>query len=150
MAPGPLGPHTFSTYNKCYWGKNYTCITNLHDIYFIKYINYFRKMLLGSEYARVLNISESWICLWFWIWQGSEQTSVLNKRGFWIYQGSEYASGSEFARVLNMSGLHRVLNMPEYAWLWLTEYAWIYLNMPQYARIYLNLPGRLLFYISPL
>ena len=45
MAPSPLGPHNSSTYNKCYWGKNYTCIKNAHGIYFIKYINYFRKML---------------------------------------------------------------------------------------------------------
>ena len=40
MGPGPLGPHTFSTYNKCYWGKNY-----------------FHKMLQGSEYNRMLNMS---------------------------------------------------------------------------------------------
>ena len=56
MVPVPLGPHNFSTYNKSYWGKTYTCIKNVHGIYFIKYINYFCKMLQGSEYARVLNI----------------------------------------------------------------------------------------------
>ena len=112
MAPVPPGPHTFSTYNKCYWGENYTCIKNVYGIYFIKYINYFRKMLQGCEYTRILNMSG------FWIYQdpeyasGSEHARVLNKPGFWIYQGPEYASGSEFARVLNMSGLHRVLNMP--------------------------------------
>ena len=77
---------------------------------------------------------------WFWICQGFEQTKVLNKPVFWIYQGSEYASSSQFARVLNMSVLHRVLNMPEYAWLCLTEYVWICLNMPGYAWICLNLP----------
>ena len=49
MAPGPLGSHTFSAYNKYYWGKNYTCIKNVHGIYFIKNINYFPKMLRGSE-----------------------------------------------------------------------------------------------------
>ena len=39
-----------------------------------------------------------------------------------------------------MLGLHRVLNM--------AEYAWICLNMPEYAWIGLNLPERFLFYIS--
>ena len=29
----------------------------------------------------------------------------------WIYHSSEYASGSEYAKVQNMPGLHRVLNM---------------------------------------
>ena len=55
--------------------------------------------------------------------RGSEYTRVLNMSGFWIYQGHEYASGSEYARVLNMLGLRRVLNMPQYAWLCLAEYA---------------------------
>ena len=35
--------------------------------------------------------------------------------GIWIYQDLEYASGTDFARVLNMSWLHRALNMLEYA-----------------------------------
>ena len=56
MVPGPLGPHTFFTCNKGYWGKNDTCIKNVHGIYFIKYINYFFKMLQISEYAKFLNI----------------------------------------------------------------------------------------------
>ena len=66
------------------------CIKNSHGIYFIKYINYFHKMLRGSEYTRVLNISG------FWIFQGheyafdSEYARALNKPGFWISQGSEY------------------------------------------------------------
>ena len=82
---------------------------------------------------------------------GSECARVLNKPGIWIYQGSEYASSSEFARilntrlvlnlpgfwirvrVLNISGLHRVLNMSEYSWLCLAEYAWICLNIPKSA-----------------
>ena len=59
--------------------------------------------------------------------------------GFWIDQGSQYASGSKFARVMNMLGLHWVLNMAEYAWLYLAEYAWKPLNVPGYARIYVNL-----------
>ena len=76
--PQSTRPPKFSTHNKCYRGKNYTCSKNVHGIYLLKYINYFSKMLRGSEYTRVLNIS-----------------------GFWIYQGHEYASGSEYSRVLN-------------------------------------------------
>ena len=75
----------------------------------------------GSEWARVLNIPRFWIRFWFW-----------------ICQGSEYASGSEFAGVLNMSRLHRVLNMPKYAWLCLAEYVSICLNLLGYAWICLN------------
>ena len=112
----------------------------------MKYINYFPKMLRGSQknscskYVWVLNISGSWTCLWLWICQSFEQTRVLNIPRFCI------RSGSEFARVLNMSGLHRflnmselhrVLNMSEFAWLCLNMlgYAWICLNMPKYAWI---------------
>ena len=49
-----------------------------------------------------------------------------------------------------MSGLHRILNMPEYAWVCLPEHAWICLNIPGYAWICLNLPELFLFYIFPL
>ena len=116
-------------------------IKNVHGIYFIKYVNYFPKMLRGPEYygakyVWVLNMLGSWICLWFWICQGFEQARVLNKPGFWIYQVSEYASGSEFASVLNMSGLHRVLNMPEC----LIMSGWICLEMSEYAGICVNKP----------
>ena len=39
---------------------------------------------------------------------------VLNVPEFWMYQGCEYASGFEYARVLNITqGLHKVQNMPE-------------------------------------
>ena len=37
---------------------------------------------------------------------------VLNIPLFWIFQGYAYASGSEYARVLKMLGLHRVLSIP--------------------------------------
>ena len=71
------------------------------SVFFHKFCknNYFTKHLFG-------------ICLSFWTCEGSEDASsseydrVLNIPGF------EYASGSEYARVW-MSGLHRVLNMPE-------------------------------------
>ena len=49
-------------------------------------------------------------------------------------KGSEYASVSDFeyVRVLNMPGLHRVLNMPE-KFLNISEYAWICQNMYECA-----------------
>ena len=76
-------------------------------------VNYFRKTIHGRclrgyelasdfQYANVLNIPG------FCIYQSSEYARVLNIlpvlhiSGFWIYHGS-------------MPGLHRVLNMPEYA-----------------------------------
>ena len=43
---------------------------------------------------------------------------------FWICQGSGYTT------VLNMPGLHRVLNMPEYTWI-IPGNAWFYLNLPK-------------------
>ena len=58
---GPLGPHTFFTLNGYYWGKNYTCIKKVHDIYFVKHIKHFAKR------SRVLNMLGFWIYLWFWI-----------------------------------------------------------------------------------
>ena len=41
---------------------------------------------------------------WAWDWKVSQVGP---------YSILEYAFGSEYARVLNISGLHRVLNMPE-------------------------------------
>ena len=78
----------------------------------------------SSEYPRTLNSQGFWICLWIWMFQSFE-----------------------YARVLNIPGLHRVqkmadgFNMP--------DYVWICLNIPKYAWICLNLPEWLLFYISP-
>ena len=69
----------------------------------------------GFEDARVLNIPRFWICLWFWICQGSEYT-----------------------RVLNMSGLHSVLNIPDYVWLNMPRYIWICRNMRECAQTCLN------------
>ena len=37
-------------------------------------------------------------------------------------QGFEYASGSKYARVLNIPWSHRVLNISEYYWI-ISEYA---------------------------
>ena len=104
----------------------------------------------GSEYTRVLNIPGYWIYLWFWICQAPEYTSVLNMPGFWTYQDSEYVSsfkyisGSEYARVLNVtrfwvhqgSAYTSVLNVLGF---WICQgytgfclcliNSWIYLNM---------------------
>ena len=76
----------------------------------------------------------------FWTNQG-----VLNKPGFWIYQGSEYASGYEFARVLNT---RLVLNLPGFwicqgytgFWICLIMSGWICLDMSEYAGICVNMP----------
>ena len=127
MGPGPLGPHTFSTYNKCYWGKHY-----------------FHKMLQGSEYNRMLNMSV------FWRYQGpeyasgSEYTRVLNKLGFWISQGSEYAKVLKMPLVLNMP---LILNFPGFwicqgytgFWICLNISDWIYLDLSEYAAICANM-----------
>ena len=89
---------------------------------------------------------------WFWIWQGFEQTRVLNKPGFWIYQGSEYAPGYEFARVLNTrvwlwvcqdSEYVRITQGSEYAWICLIMSGWICLDLSEYAGICVNMPKSL-------
>ena len=95
--------------------------------------------VLSSEYAKVLNLSGVQICysyIGFWIknfmvyiWQSCEYVTVskyakvLDILGFWICQGllrtryiiyasqdSDNSLGSEYVRVLNMSGLHKALN----------------------------------------
>ena len=50
---------------------------------------------------------------------------------------SGYTSDSEYARVQNTPGLHRVLNIPEYAWI-NPEYTWLSLNKCEYAWICSN------------
>ena len=62
----------------------------------------------GPKYAKILNMAGLSIC---------EGYTVL-----WIFhnmawQSSEYISGSKYSSVLNMQGLHRVLNMPQYVWI---------------------------------
>ena len=73
----------------------------------------------GSEYANILDILEFWICV----------------------------RGSEYTRDLNISGLHRALNvrkyffdMSDHVWICLNmaKYAWIFLNILEYAQIYVN------------
>ena len=86
------------------------------------------------------------------VWQGSEyalgseHAKILDIPGFWICLG-----GSEHSRVLNISVLHRPLNMSEGAWIF-PWYAWLCLNVPEYGVIcvkYLIVPEWHLFYMSP-
>ena len=71
------------------------------------------------------------------VWQHSEfdsdfeYVSVLNIRGFWIYQACHNARF--LGRPLNMSELHRVLNMPQ-----CLNDSWICVIMPECAWICLN------------
>ena len=53
-----------------------------------------------------------------------------------VLKGPEYASNDLKLEipVLNMSGKHRVLNMPEYAGI-IPGYVWFYLNMPKFDLI---------------
>ena len=85
------------------------------------------KYALGPRYAKTLNIAKSWI------WQHSQYVLnmpeyaltelciswVLNMQEFWVWHGSVYR---EF---------HRVLNMPQNGWIWLTR-TWICLNMSEF------------------
>ena len=79
----------------------------------------------------ILNISGSWICLWFWIWQGFEQAIVLNMPRFWICFCFSICPGSECIRVKQFS---------EYAWICLTMSGWICLYMSELAGIWVNIP----------
>ena len=82
--------------------------------------------------------------------------------GFWMYQGHEYASGSEYARVLNkprfwisqvseytkVLNTRLVLNLPGFwicqghtgFWIYLIMSGWICLGMSEYAAIGVNMP----------
>ena len=115
LPPGPLGLHTFFTLNKYYCGKDYNCIK--------KFMIFISKSMLtiSTKRPRVLNmplvlkIPGFWICLWFWICQGSEYT-----------------------RGLNMSGIEKVLNMLEYVWLHMSGYVWICPNLPEWLLFYIS------------
>ena len=83
---------------------------------------------------------------------------VLNVPDFWIYQSSEYASGFEYAGIMNIpqfsicqdyTGFTICLNN---SWIWLimSGYVWICLSMQEYAWICLNLPEWLLFLHFPI
>ena len=81
-----------------------------------------------SEYTTILNIPRFWISFWFWICKGFDYTKVLNIPGFWTTRGLNMSrfwisfwfwicQGFEYIRVLYIGRLHRVLKMPEYAWI---------------------------------
>ena len=50
------------------------------------------------------------------------------------WQSSEYILGSEYARLLNMQQLCKVLNMPQYGWIFLSK-MWMCLNMAEFLII---------------
>ena len=59
------------------------------------------------------------------------------------YQGSEYVSISEcqdfgYTTVLYMPELHRVLNVPKYAWI-IPGYVWMCLNLSEWILFYIYL-----------
>ena len=59
--------------------------------------------------CRILNVSEFWIFVNFRKYGRAvnmRRNAIMER--FWIFQDSEYA------RVLHMQALHKVLNMPEY------------------------------------
>ena len=71
-----------------------------------------------------------------YIWQGSEYTTVSNllRKRYTIdgWRDSEYPSGSEFTRILKMSGLRKVLKK------WCITDAWQdseYLSGSEYGRV---------------
>ena len=78
------------------------------------------------------------------------EKTVLTKPGRWIcliilhvWEALEYASGSKYARILNMAllymqGLYGVLNFPEYGSICLNN-AWICLDMPWCPSIWLTM-----------
>ena len=57
--------------------------------------------------------------------------------GFWIYQGSEYATGSEFAKVLNVPGFW-IYQRYTGLWICLNISGCICLDMSEYAQICLD------------
>ena len=58
MPTGVLGAHTFLHRINTIVVKITPILKKVHNIYFIHYINYFRKALCqGSEYTKVLNMS---------------------------------------------------------------------------------------------
>ena len=62
---------------------------------------------------------------------------------FWKCQGSEYASSSEcqdsgYTTVLYLPELHRVLDMPKYAWI-IHGYVWMCLNLSEWLLFYIYL-----------
>ena len=95
-------------------------------------------MICENNFRKVLHcrcLGWFWIWLGFWICQHSEYTGFLNILGLWICQGSGYTT------ILNIPGLHRVVNMPEYAWI-IPGYVWVCLNIPKsvWITFVLHLP----------
>ena len=101
-----------------------------------------------DEYTSVsLNMPKypwKWLNKLFWLCQGSEYACssyiigrllkmppVLNKPGFWIWHGWIWKGYAEFWICLIMTPYTSI--MPEYASIYLhvSQYAWIWLNIPE-------------------
>ena len=98
---------------------------NLHCFCKTLYCRYLAESWrLISSMLKILNIAGLKIWLCFYICQGSVYTRALNVPGLWTYHSLEYA------RVLNILGLYRPLNEPEYPWI-IPEYGWLCLIMAE-------------------
>ena len=86
----------------------------------------FVKIIIDVNYFHKTLCKTFWIGLIFWIGQCSEYTEAQNKPGFWIRFWCWICQGSGYTTV-KMSGLHKVLKMPEYVWI-IHGYAWLCLN----------------------
>ena len=103
----------------------------------------------GFEYSRIPSIPGFCICKRS---EGTEQICIWQNNALW--QGSEYAwstfhrvlrfyicHGLEYDMVVNMRGLHRMLNMSKYV-LIMSQYAWICLNNAEYDWICRYIPQK--------
>ena len=121
------GPHTFLHWTKTSWVKiglplKKSCLfQELEDMRNWYCKNYSR--LLFPKVLPCRCLTRFWVCL-----------------RFWICQGSGYVSGFEYARILNIPEfwIARVSQGSEYAWI-IPEYAWICLIMSGYFWICRNM-----------
>ena len=90
---------------------------------------------MKPKWKNVWNRSEQWFKRKY----GKYVTRVHKKKRYIIdvLQGSEYSSGSEYTRILNMTGLHKVIKKCSTINAWNdSEYSW----GCEYGRV-LNMPG---------
>ena len=104
--------------------------------------NYFRKTLY------LTSLRGFWICIRFWIYQGSRYSRIVSMPEFrisrislylffFIRQGSEYGSDSNYERVLNISEFQVsayacLTKGSEYASKWLNN---VWINCSDYDRV---------------
>ena len=95
-----------------------------------------------SEYARLLRIQALHKVLnmpeygWMMLYDRVLNVAGELSTGFYISLQFQICQGSEYGKVVNMRGLHRVLNKPQWPSMWLTmpEYNWkkIEPNIPEF------------------